>query len=107
MQQLIFLFLIIIITAYWIDSVQVKEIAKKAGAYACKKHNVQFLDNTVIKQKTAIKRHPTNLLQLQRTYTFEYSIDGQKRESGIIITGGHQINEVQMNLHTFDNQDDA
>lgn len=107
MQQLVLLFFIFIITAYWIDSVQVKEIAKRAGAYACKKHDVQFLDNTVIKQKTAIKRHPTNLIQLQRTYTFEYSIDGTKRDSGIIITSGHHIHEIQIDLHTFDNRDDA
>jgi len=107
MQQLILLFFIFIITAYWIDSVQVKEIAKRAGASFCKKHDVQFLDNTVIKQKTNIKRHPTNLIQLQRTYTFEYSTDGEKRDSGIIITGGHHIHEIQINLHTFDNRDDA
>jgi len=107
MQQLLLLFILFIVTAYWIDSVQVKEIAKRAGAHICKKHGVQFLDNTVIKQKTSIKKHPSNLIQLQRTYTFEYSIDGEKRNSGIIITGGHHIHEIQMNLHTFDNQDDA
>jgi len=107
MQQLLLLLFIFIVTAYWIDSVQVKEIAKRAGAAVCKKHDVQFLDNTVIKQKTRLKRHPTNLLQIQRTYTFEYSTDGKKRDTGIIITGGHHIQESQINLHTFDNQDDA
>ena len=107
MQQLLLLFFIILITAYWIDSVQVKEIAKRAGAAICKKHEVQFLDNTVIKQKTTIKRHPTNLLQIQRTYTFEYSTDGKNRDTGIVITCGHHIHEIQINLHTFENQDDA
>lgn len=107
MQQLIILFFLFLITAYWIDSVQVKELAKRAGAYYCEKHDVQFLDNTVIKQKTRIKRHPSNLFTLQRHYLFEYSINGEERETGIIITAGHQILEVQMNLHTFDNNGNA
>jgi len=107
MQQLFILFCLFIITAYWIDSVRVKELARQAGTYACKKYDVQFLDNTVVKQKTSIKRHHANLLQFKREYYFEYSIDGEKRESGIIIMAGHNLDEIQMDLNTFDNKDEV
>ena len=106
MQQLFILFFLFIITAYWIDSVRVKELARKAGAYACKQRDVQFLDNTVVKQKTTLRRHHARLLQLQRHYSFEYSLDGEDRLSGIIIMAGHHLTEIHMDLHTFDNQED-
>ena len=107
MQQLLILFVLFIVTAYWIDSVQVKELARRAGANACKKYDVQFLDNTVVKQKTRFMRHHANLIQLRREYYFEYSVHGEDRESGIIVMSGHILNEIQMDLSTFDNQDDA
>ena len=106
MQQLIILFLLFIIAAYWYDSVQVKELARRAGDHACKKHDVQFLDNTVVKQKTSFQRHHASLFQLQRNYTFDYSLDGEKRMSGIIIMFGHRLREVQMDFHTYDNRED-
>lgn len=107
MQQILILFFLLILTAYWIDSVQVKELARQAGAYACKKHDVQFLDSTVVKEKTRFRKHHANLFCFERHYSFDYSLDGEKRESGIIIMAGHHIVEVQMDFHTFDNQDDA
>jgi len=103
MQQLIILFFLFIVTAYWIDSVRVKELAKQAGARRCKQDDVQFLDNTVIKHKTRLVRHHSNLFQIQRQYHFEYSVHGNERQMGIIIFSGHQLAEIQMNLHTFDN----
>lgn len=107
MQQLIILFFLFIITAYWVDSVRVKELAKRAGSIRCKEHNVQFLDNTVIKQKTRLKRHHANLLTLQRQYFFEYSVHGNERQTGIIIFSGHHLDEIQMNLNTFDNNNNS
>lgn len=107
MQQLIFLFFLFIITAYWIDSVRVKELAKRAGAIQCKQQDVQFLDNTVIKHKTRLVRHHANLFQIQRQYHFEYSVHGDERETGIIIFSGHHLKEIQMNLHTYDNDKQA
>ena len=107
MQQILILFFLLILTAYWIDSVQVKELARKAGANACSTHDVQFLDSTVVKEKTRFRKHHSNLLCFERHYSFDYSLDGEKRESGIIIMAGHHIVEVQMDFHTFDNQDDT
>lgn len=107
MQQILIIFLLVIVTAYWIDSVQVKELARLAGARECNKYNVQFLDNTVIKEKTRFRKHHANLLCFERHYTFDYSFDGEQRASGIIIMAGHYVVELQMDDHTFDNQDDA
>ncbi|MCK5335551.1 MAG: DUF3301 domain-containing protein [Gammaproteobacteria bacterium] len=107
MQQLLIIFFLFLITAYWYDSVQVKELARRAGSYACKKHDVQFLDNTVVKQKTTFRKHHANLVSFERHYSFDYTIDGERRESGIIIMAGHHLLEIQMDFHTFDNQDDA
>lgn len=104
MQQIFYLFVLFFITAYWIDSVKVKELARQAGKIICKKHDVQFLDNTVVKQKTRIKYHHSSLLQFVRHYDFEYSFDGKHRESGLIIMQGHRLGEIQMDLHTYDNQ---
>ncbi|MDH5516245.1 MAG: DUF3301 domain-containing protein [Gammaproteobacteria bacterium] len=105
MQQLFYLFILFFITAYWIDTVRVKELARQAGKIICKKHDVQFLDNTVVKQQTRIKYHHASLFQLVRHYDFEYSIDGSERKTGVIIMRGQRLGEIQMDLHTYDNQD--
>ncbi|MDH5424535.1 MAG: DUF3301 domain-containing protein [Gammaproteobacteria bacterium] len=107
MQQLFILFFLFLVTAYWIDSVKVKELARKAGALACKKHDVQFLDNTVVKCKTGLRKHHANLVTIERQYTFDFSTDGEQRESGIIIMAGHHLIEVHMDFHTYDNQNSA
>lgn len=105
MQQILIIFALFLITAYWIDSVQVKELARQAGSHYCSQYDVQFLDNTVVKEKTRFRKHHANLICFERYYSFDYSIDGEKRESGIIIMAGHRIVEVQMDDHTYDNQD--
>jgi len=106
MQQLLFLFILFMVTAYWIDSVRVKELARLAGAYKCKTHDVQFLDNTVVKSRTRIRRHRAKLFVLERHYSFEYSLDGEHRHSGLIIMSGHRPREIQMDNHTIDHQTD-
>lgn len=102
MQQLIILFFLFLITAYWIDTARVKEIARHVCKRSCREHNVQLLDNTVVKQKTFIKKQPYTLFAIFRQYSFEYSFNGDERLHGIIIMNGHRLHEVQMDLHTFD-----
>lgn len=107
MQQILIIFFLILLTAYWVDSVQVKELARQAGAQVCGKHDAQFLDSTVVKEKTTFRKHHANIICFERHYSFDYSFDGEQRESGIIIMAGHRVVEVQMDYHTFDSQDDA
>lgn len=102
MTQLVFLFFLFAISAYWIDSVRVKELARHAGSLYCKRHDVQFLDNTVVKNRTRLVRHHANLLQIQREYFFEYSVYGDERQTGIVIFAGHRLKEIQLDLNTFD-----
>ena len=104
MQQLLFLFLLFFIAAYWIDCVRVKELARHAGKMYCREYDVQFLDNTVTKRKTRIRLSSSSIIEIQRSYTFDYSDDGEQRHSGIILMHGKRMHEIQMNMNTYDHQ---
>lgn len=107
MTQLVILFFLFILIAYWVDSIRVKELAHHAGSLYCKQHEVQFLDNTVIKNRTRLIRHHANLFQFQREYFFEYSVHGDERQTGMMVFAGHHLQEIQLDLHTFDQQDNG
>lgn len=101
MFQLIILLILSLITAYWIDSVRVKEIAKRACAIRCKEHDVQLLDNTVVKLKTQFRLSTESLFEFCRWYAFEFSSDGQKRHCGIISMHGKRVNTIELQPEIF------
>lgn len=80
----------------WIDSLRARERAVQAGRAACKRYDVQFLDETVSFAKLRLARDSEGHLKLARTYTFEFSETGNNRRHGAIAMLGHDVQDIQM-----------
>jgi hypothetical protein len=81
---------------YWLSSIHVLEIARKAGRNACDKAGVQFLDDTVASTRINIARNLSGRRALRRTYRFEFTETGNTRIEGKIVMLGDAIESVTM-----------
>jgi hypothetical protein len=87
--------------AGWIfyDGMQVRERALRAGRDYCRNIGVQFLDDTVSRQRTGFARDATGTLRIRRMYSFEFTSDGERRYAGEIVMLGSRVAGVQAQLH--------
>jgi hypothetical protein len=76
--------LIIAGIAFWVDSLRARERALSAGRGACQRYGVQLLDETV------------QFASLRRTYTFEFSDNGNNRRHGAIVMLGADLQDMQL-----------
>lgn len=79
---------------YWYSSLRAREQASQAAAEACRRQDLQFLDDTVVLQRLAVTRDGNGHLALRRTYRFEYSHIGNDRRQGFIIVVGARVETV-------------
>ena len=93
------LFYLLVLAAlgwYWLSSIHVLEIARKAGRKACEKSGVQFLDDTVASTRIKIVRTESGRRALRRNYRFEFTETGNTRLEGEIVMLGDSIESVTM-----------
>ena len=76
--------------ASWMKLARAREIAVVAARRHCDLHGLQLLDETV-GLKSIRLRVINGSRQLERTYAFEVSIDGNDRESGQISMHGRRV----------------
>jgi hypothetical protein len=82
---------------FWRDSLQVRETATRICRQSCKSYGVQFLDQTVALQRLRL-RWGRSGPQLQRTYQFDYSLEGQGRRIGYLVMLGNHHLSLHLNL---------
>ncbi len=80
----------------WVDSLRAREHAVAAGRAACKRYNVQLLDETVAFARLRLARDDAGRLRLRRTYTFEFSDTGNNRRHGAIVMLGARLEDLQL-----------
>ncbi len=80
----------------WVDSLRARERAVAAGRAACERYGLQFLDDTVSFTRLRLARDDEGRLKLRRTYTFEFSDDGNSRHLGAIVTLGAEVLDLQL-----------
>ena len=90
MDLLFFLFLSVLIW-FWFDSLRAIEIARDAGKQACKRAQVQFLDDTVAGIALTLERDERGRMALRRIYRFEFSDTGDNRRKGSVTQVGHEV----------------
>jgi hypothetical protein len=73
MWELLALALVLAGAYLWVDSLRAREHAIAAGRAACKRYDVQLLDETVSFTRLRLARDDEGRLRLRRTYTFEFS----------------------------------
>ena len=80
----------------WIDSLRARERAVQAGRAACKRYDLQFLDDTVSYARLRLPRDEEGQLRIARTYTFEFSDTGNNRRRGAVVMLGAQVQDLQL-----------
>ena len=80
----------------WIDSLRARERAVVAGRSACKRYELQFLDDTVSFARMRLARDEEGRLRIARTYSFEFSDTGNNRRHGAIVMLGGELQDVQL-----------
>jgi hypothetical protein len=78
---------------FWLDTLQVRELALQAARDTCYRQQVQLLDATVTLKNLYVRRF-SGRLRFQRTFQFAYSNNGDDRNTGFIITVGNHVEQV-------------
>jgi len=96
MWEVAVLVLIAVAMFLWVDSLRARERAVQAGRSACKRYELQFLDDTVSFARLRLARDEEGQLKIARTYTFEFSDTGNNRRHGAIVMLGAQVQDLQL-----------
>ena len=80
----------------WLDSLRARERAVSAGRSACKRYDLQFLDDTVSFARLRVARDDDGQLRIARTYTFEFSDTGNNRRQGAIVMLGGELQDLHL-----------
>ncbi len=80
----------------WIDSLRARERAVQAGRSACRRYDLQFLDDTVSFARLRLARDEEGQVHIARTYTFEFSDTGNNRRHGAIVMLGAQVQDLRL-----------
>jgi len=80
----------------WVDSLRARERAVEAGRAACRRYELQFLDDTVSFARIRLARDDEGQLKIRRTYIFEFSDTGNNRRHGAIVMLGGELQDLQL-----------
>ena len=80
----------------WADGLRARERALHAGRNACKRYELQFLDETVALARLRLARDEEGRMRIARTYTFEFTETGNTRRQGAILMLGQRLLDVQL-----------
>ena len=84
-----------------LDSLRARERAVRAGREACRRYELQFLDDTVSFARLRLARDDEGRLKLARTYTFEFTETGNTRRHGAIVMLGQDLRDIQLEPYTI------
>jgi len=76
---------------FWSSSLAAGEAARVHGRDACREAGVQWLDQSVQLVAMRLRRRPDGWLAIEREYRFDYSRDGESRQSGRLVLLGTRI----------------
>lgn len=77
---------------FWSASRAAAERAETLGRNACRAAGVQWLDQSVHEIRIRLCRYENGRLGLERTFRFDYSLNGDDRHSGrLVLRGGRLI----------------
>jgi hypothetical protein len=87
---------VVLLVLFFLDSLRARERAVRAGREACKRYELQFLDDTVSFARLRLARDDEGRLKLARTYTFEFTETGNTRRHGAIVMLGQELRDIQL-----------
>ena len=100
MQPLILLLGITALLWFWQRSLRAREIAAAVAKELCKRQDLQLLDATVALAGLRLRRDCRGHVALLRTYQFEYSSDGNRRQRGFVLLLGMRVESAGLAAET-------
>lgn len=97
MSALVLTALIVLVAWFWSNSLRAREQALEVGTEACRSSQVQMLDQTVALNSIGLGRSAAGQLVLQRVYSFEFTLDGNRRWEGRVAMKGDEVKAVHLN----------
>jgi Protein of unknown function (DUF3301) len=80
--------------ALWHTTLGARELANEAAQETCVRLGARMLDGTVAFRRLRPVRGVDGWLELERTYVFEYTLDGATRRQGFVIVAGKAVESV-------------
>lgn len=77
--------------AFWSAGRAAAERAEALGRDACRAAGVQWLDQSVHETGMRLCRREDGRLGLERTFRFDYSLDGHDRHAGRLVLRGDRL----------------
>ena len=77
--------------SFWSAGRAAAERAETLGRDACRAAGVQWLDQSVHATGMRLCRHDNGWLGLERTFRFDYSLDGEDRHIGRMVLRGERL----------------
>lgn len=97
MHEIIILIILALIARAWWDFLGAKRRAQQAARTACRKADLQFLDELALARLRVEWHHSGPLIR--RRYNFEFCVDSPDRYSGWVDMLGHRILHVELEPH--------
>ncbi len=91
---LLLLILLGLIIWFWQNTLRARELALRAARDTCQSQQLQLLDGTVTLHRLVLRRSNRGYLTFQRTFQFTYSLQGDDRQTGFVITLGGLVEQV-------------
>ncbi len=96
MSQLLVIFIVASIGAWWWSSMQAREVASRSARQACRTFDAQLLDDTVALTSMRPRRSHGGRLTLWRVYRFEFTRSGSERFAGYATLLGRRVLDVHL-----------
>jgi hypothetical protein len=79
---------------FWHDSLGARERANEAARETCVATGGILLDGTVAFRSLKVMRAVGGRLAFERTYVFDYTLDGNTRQQGFVVMFGQRVETI-------------
>ena len=97
-EALAFILIAAALWAWW-SAARSRESATTLARSACRRCQVQLLDETVSLQKLRLKRDSKGTMGIERWYHFEFSTNGTDRRAGVVGVRGATLTDMHLDLN--------
>ncbi|MDN3517679.1 DUF3301 domain-containing protein [Aquisalimonas lutea] len=80
----------------WSVLMAAQEQARRAAARRCRDLGLQFLDESLVRERTRPARSRDGRVHLVHRYRFEFSADGSRRHGGVVEVAGRRVRRIDM-----------
>jgi hypothetical protein len=79
---------------FWLDTLGARDQANAAARETCASTGAALLDGTVAFHRLRIVRDDAGRPAFERTYLFDYSLDGVTRRQGFVVVRARRVESI-------------